>query len=64
MTKYRFIGEGAGIPGLPHEITDEEAKTQGVADILAEAVRNGNYVALDASEKPAARKAEKVKETH
>lgn len=29
MAKYRFVGEGQGVPGLPHVITDEEAKAMG-----------------------------------
>ena len=42
---YKFVGNGAGIPGLPHEISDEQAKELGLTAILEEAVRNGNYVA-------------------
>ncbi len=41
--KYKFVGEGAGVPGLPHEITDEEAEMLGLKEFLAEAIRNGNY---------------------
>jgi len=40
---YRFVGVGQGIPGLPHEVTDEQAKALGLADILKSAVANGNY---------------------
>ena len=34
---------GAGIPGLPHEITEAQAVELGVAHILAEAIANGAY---------------------
>lgn len=44
--KYVFVGEGMGIPGLPHEISDKEANELGVADLLQEAVENGNYKAI------------------
>ncbi len=47
MTKYIYIGNGAGIPGLPHEITEEEAKTLGVEDLLKEAIQNGSYAQSD-----------------
>jgi hypothetical protein len=26
--KYKFIGDGAGIPGLPHEISDAQSPSQ------------------------------------
>lgn len=42
--KYKFIGNGMGVPGLPHEISDEEAEQLGVAELLRNAVSNGNYV--------------------
>lgn len=40
---YRYIGDGSGVPGLPHEITDEEATAQGLTELLQAAVQNGNY---------------------
>lgn len=46
MTQYKFVGNGAGVPGLPHEITDEEAAALGVTDTLRQAVENGNYQAV------------------
>lgn len=49
--KYKFVGEGMGIPGLPHEITDEEAERLGVTELLAAAIANGSYA--PAEEKPA-----------
>lgn len=44
MKKYKYIGDGAGVIGLPHEITDEEAERDGLSELLAAAVENGNYV--------------------
>lgn len=41
--RYHFIGEGAGVPGLPHELTDEEARGLGVEELLQAALANGNY---------------------
>jgi hypothetical protein len=43
MTKYKFIGAGMGVPGLPHEITDEQAKADGVDKLLDQAVTLGLY---------------------
>ncbi len=37
------ISQGAGIPGLPHEITEAEAAELGVLDLLQEAIKNGSY---------------------
>lgn len=45
--KYKYIGDGAGIIGLPHEVTDEQAAEMGVSDILAAAIENGSYVAVE-----------------
>ena len=42
--KYKFVGDGIGVPGLAHEISDEEAKALGVTEILKDAVKNGSYV--------------------
>ena len=41
---YKFIGKGMGVPGLPHEISDEEAKRLGVGELLKAAIENGSYV--------------------
>ncbi len=40
---YVFVGSGVGVPGLPHVITESEAKQRGVLDILKDAIANGNY---------------------
>lgn len=40
---YKYVGDGAGVPGLPHEISDEEADTLGVTDLLKAALENGSY---------------------
>lgn len=29
MAKYRYVGDGQGVPGLPNEITDAEVKAMG-----------------------------------
>lgn len=36
--------KGAGVPGLPHVITDEEAAALGVSELLKAAIHNGSYV--------------------
>lgn len=47
MANYRYVGGGAGVPGLPHEVSDVEAAALGVEDILKDAIENGSYVAVD-----------------
>jgi hypothetical protein len=45
MSTYQFDAtKGAGVPGLPHVITDEEAAALGVNDLLMAAIENGSYV--------------------
>ncbi len=46
--QYHFVGDGAGIIGLPHVISDEEAAQRGpeVVELLQAAIRNGNYAAV------------------
>jgi hypothetical protein len=59
MTNYRFCGNGAGVPGLPFEVSDDEAAEQGVSELLKAAIANGNYVEVKAAPKavkPAAAK--------
>lgn len=43
VRRYRFVGDGAGVPGLPHEIDEGEAERSGVSDLLQAAIANGNY---------------------
>jgi len=43
-TIYKFVGEGAGVPGLPHTINVTQALELGVMDILKGAIANGNYI--------------------
>ena len=47
--KYKYAGSGMGVAGLPHEISDEEAKALGseVDALLHAAIKNGNYVSVD-----------------
>jgi hypothetical protein len=47
MANYQYVGDGAGVPGLPHEISDEEAADLNVTDILLEAITNGSYVTME-----------------
>jgi hypothetical protein len=44
IMKYKYVGDGAGVPGLPHEISDEEAESLGITELLKAAVENGSYV--------------------
>ena len=37
------VSRGAGVPGLPHEITEAQASALGVLDILIAAIANGSY---------------------
>lgn len=49
MSTYVFDEtKGAGVPGLPHVITDEEAAALGVSDLLMAAIENGSYTATPA----------------
>lgn len=41
---FVFVGEGEGVPGLPHRLTMEEAKELKVDDLLEQAIANGIYV--------------------
>lgn len=41
--QYSYTGDGQGVPGLPHDITDVEAAQAGVSDLLQAAIDNGNY---------------------
>lgn len=60
MKKYKYIGEGAGVPGLPHEITEEQAQARGLSELLRAAIENGSYIEI----KPGAQKsAPQVKES-
>ena len=52
MKKYIYVGDGAGVPGLPHEITDEEAEALGLTELLEAAVENGNYRETDLTPRP------------
>lgn len=46
--RYKFTGQGTGVPGLPHLVTKEEAEQLGQAENLAAAVKAGNYQAEQA----------------
>ena len=57
---YAFVGEGEGIPGLPHELTIAEAEASGMADILAAAIERGTYRAKKVPVIPAPEKEKEV----
>jgi len=40
---FLFCGEGAGVPGLPHQVTLAEARERGVEEILIAAIQRGIY---------------------
>lgn len=40
---YRFVGDGLGVPGLPHEISRSEAQDLGVEELLDQAIQAGVY---------------------
>ena len=41
---YVFVGDGLGVPGLPHEMTQTQADAQGVGAQLAACIAAGVYV--------------------
>jgi hypothetical protein len=41
--KFHYCGDGLGIAGLPHDVTEEEARALGVLDVLQAALKNGSY---------------------
>lgn len=45
MSKWIYQRNDAGIPGLPHEITDEEAAERGLTGLLRDAIDAGAYLA-------------------
>lgn len=49
---YKFIGEGDGVPGLPHEVSETEAAQLGVTGLLKDAIGNGVYVEKSSSGAP------------
>jgi hypothetical protein len=47
MAEYKYVGDGVGVPGLPHEISDEEAEQLGVVELLKAAIENGSYESVE-----------------
>jgi hypothetical protein len=41
---YVYVGDGLGVPGLAHEISQAQAEAQGVGDTLAACIALGMYV--------------------
>jgi hypothetical protein len=52
MKKYKYIGDGMGVPGLPHEISDELAETLAVTELLKAALENGSYEEVQEETQP------------
>lgn len=48
---YCFCGNGQGIPGLPHEVTREQAEELGLLDHLSAAFQRGDYKPIPAVSK-------------
>jgi hypothetical protein len=46
VPRYKFVGEGEGVPGLPAEINTDEAQRSGVFELLQAAIDNGNYIEM------------------
>lgn len=47
--KFKYIGNGVGVPGLPHEIDEDQAEERDQLDLLYAAIEAGQY----AEDKPA-----------
>ena len=45
------LARGSGVPGLPHEVSEAEAKELGLEKVLQAAIENGSYK-LKAEPKP------------
>lgn len=41
--QYRYIGDGEGIPGLPHLLTAAWAEQHGVLGLMQDAIAAGKY---------------------
>ena len=48
--KFIFVGEGAGVPGVPHEVTREEADQLGALKEFEAALERGLYVKAESLE--------------
>ena len=61
MTRYRFTGNGAGIPGLPHEISEAELNDLNLDEMAEfnEALTMGLYVEIT-DDKPVRKKSKKT----
>lgn len=40
---YTYVGDGLGVPGLAHEITQEQADADGLGELLAQCIETGMY---------------------
>lgn len=43
---YEYKGDGEGVPGLPHVISDAQAEALGVLDLLKAAIKSGSYAEI------------------
>jgi len=50
--KWIYQRTDAGIPGLPHVITDEEAAERGLTEQLKDAIEAGAYASEDPTPRP------------
>ena len=41
---YVYVGDGLGIPGLPHVVSIALAEALGMSDVLQGAIKNGTYI--------------------
>lgn len=76
MKIYKFVGDGMGVPGLPHNIRQSEGdrwmkeaakaeNSQGMPGaILKGALANGNYKAISSGKEKASSKEEKEKNNY
>jgi hypothetical protein len=48
--RYCFCGNGEGVPGMPHEVTMEQAEALGLGEALDACIKNGSYVATKATD--------------
>ena len=61
MRTFIYVGAGDGVPGLPREITDEQAKADGLTILLNQAIDAGVYVESSKANTPAAIESESKK---
>jgi hypothetical protein len=65
MNRYKFVGDGAGVPGLPHEISQEEIDlfSPGLKKVFEDALAAGSYELADQAEQPRKAKLKKSEQS-